>query len=122
KAPSDPASGYDHRRPLQIFAFLVIGWRLVAELLRHQLDQCLTHQARLARAGDAGDGGENAQRKGDIEVVQVVASDTAQPQPAPGRTRGSQPNRWFGKQVAPGSGLFDLGQTLRGSAIEDMAP
>ena len=61
--------------------------RAMAELFRDQFHQDLAHQARLARAGNAGHGREHAQRKGDVELVQVVASDAAQPQPALGRAR-----------------------------------
>jgi len=58
----------------------------MAELFCHQLDQGLTDQTRLARTGDSGDRREDAQGKGDIEVIEVIACDSFQPQPSLRRT------------------------------------
>ena len=62
-------------------------------MLGHQLHQHLADQARFARSGDAGDGGEDAQRKSDVELVEVIARDAA---------RRSQPLGWRGVRVGSG--------------------
>ena len=61
------------------------GGDVVPQMLRDQFDQHLADQARLARARDAGHGGEDPQRKGGIELVEVIARDTPQAEPALGR-------------------------------------
>ncbi len=91
----------------------------MAELLCYQLHQSLTHQARLARAGDAGHRGEHPQRKGDIQVVQVVPSDTAQAQPALRRSRRPRRECGVAEKIPAGSGLLDLRQPVERAAVED---
>ena len=55
--------------------------------VRHQFDQHLAHQAGLARSGNASHGRKYAQRKVDVEPMQVIACDAGQPQPAVRRAR-----------------------------------
>src|SRR6185503_17886418 len=52
----------------------LVGDRL-AQRARHQLDQHLAHERRLARAGNAGDAREDAEREIDIDAGEVVARD-----------------------------------------------
>ena len=59
----------------------------MAEMLRDQFHQRLADQARLAGAGDARHGREHAQGKVDVEVLQVVARDAFEAQPAFRRAR-----------------------------------
>ena len=61
---------------------VVVVRRLVAEVAADELDQRLADQARLARAGDADHRGQHAERKAGVEVLQVVAGDAAQLEPA----------------------------------------
>ena len=72
----------DRRGALQLLAFLVLGGDVVPEVLGDELHERLADQARLARARHAGDGREHAERKRDVEVLQVVARDARQAQPA----------------------------------------
>ena len=81
---------------------VVASRRLVAEVAADELDQRLADQARLARAGDAGDRGQHAERKARVEVVQVVARDAAQLEPACGSRGARRRGSARGEQVARG--------------------
>src|SRR3546814_5893218 len=54
----------------------------LAQVQQHQLRQGLRDEAGLARAGDAGDGRQHAQRNARIHAMQVVAVNVLQLQPA----------------------------------------
>ena len=82
----------------------------------------LADQARLARARDAGDGREHAEREGDVELVQVVAGDARQAQPALRRARrprggGALPRTGSGGSATPRPRARPAGR----AAVEDLA-
>ena len=92
------AGRFDHCRPFAGGAFGYIVFRLVAQVQQHQLRQGLRDEAGLARAGDAGDGRQHAQRNARIHAMQVVAVNVLQLQPAgrfacPASRRGISSNR-----------------------------
>lgn len=88
------AGRFDHCRPFAGGAFGYIVFRLVAQVQQHQLRQGLRDEAGLARAGDAGDGRQHAQRNACVHAMQVVAVDALQLQPA---------DRWRAR--LPGAGI-----------------
>ena len=84
----DVAAAHGRCGAFERVEFLVVLGDVMAEMRRPtQFHQHLAHQARLAGARNAGDGREHAERKLHIDVVQVVARDIGQAQPAVRRPR-----------------------------------
>ena len=77
-------------REQQVGVVAVVAGRAAHGTAQVSIDECgqgLADQARLPRAGDPGNRGQAAERKGDRHVVQVVAVHFFQPQPAGGLPR-----------------------------------
>ncbi|MNS27395.1 hypothetical protein D3C72_593440 [compost metagenome] len=89
---------------------------------RDQLDERLAHQAGLARTGHTGHRREDPQREGHVEVVQIVARDTFERQPAFRRAgRAPGPLRAVAEEVLARVGLLDVSQPLERAAVEHAA-
>ncbi len=102
------------------------GWRaillgLVPQVRQHQLGQRLGDEAGLARAGDAGDRGEHAQRNARVHPAQVVPVDAAQLQPAGGLAPVAGRRGNLVEQVAGGARLRHRAQARRDAAVEHPA-
>lgn len=67
---------------------------------RDQFGQRLAHEARFARARDAGDRRQAAERERDVQPVQIVARDIGEPQPAGRVARYAIDLRGRSKQMA----------------------
>ena len=66
---------------LEIRDFFLVLLQPVPEVIRHEFWQHLADEAGLAGAGDAGDGREGGEGEIDVEAVEVVAGDAAEPEP-----------------------------------------
>ncbi len=115
----DPAAGARLIPLLQLIHFLLLRGQLVTKVPGHQFDQRLADQTRFARAGNPRNGRENAERKGGIDLMQIIARDPAQPKPADRRTRRTARRRGSIKKIAPGLGILHLRQAGGRPAIED---
>jgi hypothetical protein len=61
----------------------------VVEVLGDRRVEGVVDERRLARSRDAGDAGEEADRKGDVDPLQVVAARAVDSQPFLGRRPGA---------------------------------
>ena len=117
----DAAAGGRGRRILdrQLLGFVGGGRR--AQAFGGQLDQRLADKARLARARNAGDGREDAEREADVEAAQVVARDAVQFEPAARGPRRPGRDALLAEEVAPGLRFLHRLQPGGTAAVEDAA-
>ena len=95
--------------------------RLLAERGRHEFDQRLADQARLARTRDARDRREHAEREIDREVVQIVARHARELEPALRRARRAGRRRAVAEKIGPRPRTLHASQALGRAAVEDFA-
>ncbi len=88
------------------------------DLRRHQLHQRLAHQRRFPGSRDAGHRGHHAQREAHRHVLQVVARDALEVEPALRRPPLAPHRGRLTGEVARGLGLTDLRQPLQPAAVE----
>src|SRR5271155_4764422 len=83
-----------------------------------QLYQHLAHQARFAGTRHSGNGGKRSQRKVDVNVVEIIACDTGQSQPALGRARYPVMSGLVSEEIEPRLRFFDVFEPGGNTAVE----
>ncbi len=88
-AGGDLAASGNDRVVFELVGFVFFDLDLLAEVFRYEFDEDLADERGFAGAGDAGDGGEDAEGNLRVEMVKVVARDAAEFEPAFGSRRGA---------------------------------